>query len=436
MSFSFVHAADIHLGYRQYASPRRYNDFAVAFRYLVNETIDRKADALLLAGDIFHKRAVAPQTLLQATRLLARLKAADIPVVAVQGNHERPREGEYTSWLDYLADVDLLRLITAQYKEGHIVLDRWTPEAKRGAYVDLPCGMRVMGLQYYGATTTRVVNNLIDALPTMPGPRPAFNVLMLHAGLAGVLEEYSGTMTRSQLEPLRARYDYVALGHIHKPFIQDDWIYNPGSLETNSMSEASWRDRGFFVVHVDPEEPTHRAEKVVNPRRTFVRERFDVTPHETPEALMAAVSAWLRGKASDDLRKTEPVVEIQITGTLTFTRAELDLRQVEQMARDLFSATAVRVRDTTTSTDFDIETTGTMTRPQLERHVLSDLVERDARYRGSGEAWANLIVRVKQMALSGSPPKDIVRELEALAEGTDLTADDAPQQEEAETSKC
>ena len=151
---------------------------------------------------------------------------------------------------------------------------------------------------------------------------------------------------------------------------------------------------------------------------------------------MAAVSDWLRAKATDDLRKKEPVVEIQITGTLTFTRAELDLRQVEQMARDLFAATAVRVRDTTTSTDFDIETTGTMTRPQLERHVLKDLVERDARYRGSGEAWANLIVRVKQMALTGSPPADVVRELQSLSERSSVDVEDSAEQEEAETSPC
>ena len=31
-----------------------------------------------------------------------------------------------------------------------------------------------------------------------------------------------------QLMPIRPYADYVALGHIHKPFEMDAWIHNPG----------------------------------------------------------------------------------------------------------------------------------------------------------------------------------------------------------------
>jgi len=437
MPIRFVHAADIHLGYRQYSSNQRYNDFAKAFRFLVDETIARRADALLLAGDIFHKRAIAPHTLLQATRLLDRLRRGGIPVIAVQGNHERPRQGEVASWLDYLADVDLLRLITVRYREGTILVDPWDGKTRRGAYVDLPGGLRVMGVQYYGATTSRVVSDLIEVLPQVPGPRPPFSILMLHAGLEGILHDYSGTLTRAQLEPLRQRFDYLALGHIHKPFVQDDWIYNPGSLETNSMSEEPWRDRGFLVVDIDPaRQPAHTVERVVNPRREFIRYAFDVTRHESPEALLGALCRFVDSKATDAIRAKEPVVEVQITGTLTFSRSELDLRRVEQMVHDAFAATVVRVRDTTTTSDFDIETGQSMTRADLERHVLRDLVERDTRYRGRGEAWANLMVRIKQMTLTGSPPEDVVAELEALTEQSDLAIEDASEEEEPERDRC
>ncbi|MBD3353494.1 MAG: hypothetical protein GF364_18570, partial [Candidatus Lokiarchaeota archaeon] len=49
----FIHAADCHLGYRQYNSKERYKDFNRSFKWLLDLTLKEQPDFLLIAGDLF-----------------------------------------------------------------------------------------------------------------------------------------------------------------------------------------------------------------------------------------------------------------------------------------------------------------------------------------------------------------------------------------------
>jgi DNA repair exonuclease SbcCD nuclease subunit len=415
MTVTLLHAADIHLGYQQYNCPERYDDFAHAFYRLVDHAIARRADAVLLAGDLFHKRTVEPQTLLQASDALGRLRQAGIPAIAIEGNHERPRVlGEF-SWLDYLAEIGLLTLLSPDYSRGPIALDLWTAETRQGAYLDLPGGVRVIGVKYYGASTPRVVRDLTEALPALPGPRPAFTVLMLHAGLQGVLDHYAATLTRGDLEALRPYADYLALGHIHKPFVQDDWIYNPGSLETNSVEETAWDDRGYLLVEIDPaRQPRHRVTHVRGRRRLFVRLTFPVDAYPSPEALEMALCAYLDSEATEAVRRQRPVVDLVLRGVLAFRAADLDTTRLEALASERFAAIYCQLRDLTAPSDFEIRPSDALDREALERFVLQELMERDARRRPASDRWADLALRLKHLSLSGSAPEDVVEALSAF----------------------
>ena len=53
--FSFVHVADLHLGYAQYNLDVRREDFENAFKEVVDKTIELKTDFILIAGDLFHQ---------------------------------------------------------------------------------------------------------------------------------------------------------------------------------------------------------------------------------------------------------------------------------------------------------------------------------------------------------------------------------------------
>src|SRR6185503_10135137 len=113
-------------------------DFADAFRSIADEAIAAKADAFLLVGDLFDRPQVEPPHLRQAQEILARLKAASIPVIAVAGNHDKAfLNSDDPTWLDCLADDELLLLLATRFGPDGPVLERWTPENRRGAWVEL-----------------------------------------------------------------------------------------------------------------------------------------------------------------------------------------------------------------------------------------------------------------------------------------------------------
>ncbi|MBA7689530.1 hypothetical protein ES703_98038 [subsurface metagenome] len=86
--FSFVHAADLHLGYAQYNLDVRRRDFNSVFGELVDKTIELEPDFMVLAGDIFEHARPSNSTLEVAIINFRRLRDAGIPVLAVDGSHD------------------------------------------------------------------------------------------------------------------------------------------------------------------------------------------------------------------------------------------------------------------------------------------------------------------------------------------------------------
>src|SRR5258708_23333295 len=87
MQATFVHTADNHLGYEQYGMKERFNDFARAFFAVVDDAIARKADFVVVSGDLFNKRSIYALTLIQAQHALQRLRHPGIAATAIERNH-------------------------------------------------------------------------------------------------------------------------------------------------------------------------------------------------------------------------------------------------------------------------------------------------------------------------------------------------------------
>src|SRR5215813_15650523 len=128
MRAAFVHTADNHLGYEQYGLKERFNDFARAFLAVVDAAIERRADAFLIAGDLFNKRAIDAQTLMQAQAGFERLREAGIPAIAIEGNHDRSYYRDGTSWLQFLCWQHLLILLSPRIEDGIPQLTAWDPD--------------------------------------------------------------------------------------------------------------------------------------------------------------------------------------------------------------------------------------------------------------------------------------------------------------------
>jgi DNA repair exonuclease SbcCD nuclease subunit len=218
----------------------------------------------------------------------------------------------------------------------------------------------------------------------------------------------------------------VALGHVHKPYEIESWLFNPGSTETWSAEESAW-DRGYYAVTVDTDapdgEPPHHAELVVNPRRPFHRLVFRVDGVPDPTSLyerferFATREAAERGAAAPGPRQ-EPVVDVALTGILGFDGAAVDRSRLEESIERHFHPLTVRIHDTTRDTDYDPETgedggdgRDRSTWHQLELRIFQDLLARDARYLPEASRWATTLAELKQMALGGEEPAAIAAKL-------------------------
>lgn len=407
-----MHVADVHLGYLQYSSSVRYNDFARSFSAMVDDAITRKVDFVLVAGDLFHKRSLDPQTLYQAVGLLAPLHERNIPIVAIIGNHENPHVFEGMSWPDYLNVTGQIILLDAYMKDNQFVIAPWDNVTRKGAFIDLPCGARIIGSRYYGASTPQVLEKYLEVLAGLPSA--PYSIFMLHAGLQGTLDIQAPSVNRTQLDPLRAYTDYIAMGHFHKPYEQDGWIYNPGSLETVGVEEVSWDDRGYLYVEVDPSrQPKHCVTHIISKRRPFVRLSFPVDTYPSPTALMAALLDYAQRQLPPHDQR-QPVIEVTLRGALQFERSNLDLAAIEEQIKQTCNSLLVRIHDATSTNETDIDLPENQTRSELEQGVLQELIGRDARFRIASAEWASFITQIKGAALSSLPAEEIAHELMAF----------------------
>lgn len=415
MRASFLHISDVHLGYQQYGSKERFNDFGLAFHAAVEFAIERSVDFVLISGDLFHKTAIDPPTLLQAVEGCERLHQAEIPVVAVIGNHDRARYFDRISWLDYLAERGYLYLLSPDFGEDGIRLDPW--DGSQGAFVDFD-GTRVYGLPYLGASTGLVLSKLPQALATVNRQGIDFVVLMAHFGLEGEVPGLAGGISQALIDPLREHVDYLALGHLHKPFERQGWVYNPGSLEACGIDESSWAG-GYYHVTIEAErEPRHKAVHIQGPRRPIHRWIFEVGAYPSPEALLSGLQAFLESKKPEIRRDAAPIVEVRLEGVLAFDRQALDMRQVDEAIREVIAPLICRLRNDTRSMAFEITPEARLPRAELERQVLLDLVRRDSRYRQQADFWVGLIREVKDLTLTDGSPQAIAEALRSrLAEG-------------------
>ena len=409
MRATFLHMADCHLGYRQYNSRERQNDFTRAYLDIIRAAIERKVDFVLLAGDLFEKRAIDPVTLDHAITGLERLREAGIPCLAVEGNHELAHYRDSIGWVRFLAERELLTLLNPQRDGERVTLPRY--ENREGAYVEPVPGLRVYGMRYYGSSTAHVVLLVASALASADKQGIEYTIFMAHAGVEGALGRHGGTLSHRELAPLRRHVDYLALGHIHKPYEFDNWIYNPGSPETNSVTEAAWPKRGYYLVEVDTEaEPKHYPVLHSNSRRPFVRLFFKVDACETPMELVNQCRRYVERRRRQ-FRGREPVVELRLTGVLPFDRSALTLAPFSQMIEELYQPLHRIVRNDTRAAEFEVGADQQFSRQALERQIIAGLLERDNRFRARSSEWTELVLAIKQLAVSGAPADAVLEEL-------------------------
>lgn len=414
----FLHVADIHLGIRRYRSEDRARDFFYAWRDCIERyALTEKVSFVLIAGDFFDARKVEPQAMNQAMYCLSKLRDAGIPVVAIEGNHDCHESESKFSWLRSLSQWGFLKLLEPVHDENGVHLLPWNEASARGSYIDIE-GVRIFGSIWYGSTVTEALSRLVDQLRETCDPS-MFNIMMLHTDVEGQLSRPIPALPVEKIRELKSYVDYLALGHTHKNFEIDGWVYNPGSLEACSVDEYS-NIRGAYLVEVNGKQHTAQLVREYH-QRPVIRMELDASGYDSPEALVDALFAYLRRDLPPLLPTAEgeetppaPVLEFTLRGRLGFKSSLLEINRLRDEIRHEFDLLLVMMRNQTVPIEYAVAAglNEHVTRTERERRVIEDLIARDTRYSARAAGIAGLVLEAKVLALAEEPPAKIAEMIE------------------------
>jgi DNA repair protein SbcD/Mre11 len=410
----FLHIADIHLGIRRYRSEDRARDFFYAWRDCIERyALDEKVSFVLIAGDFFDARKVEPQAMNQAMYCLSRLREAKIPVIAIEGNHDCHETESKFSWLRSLSQWGYIKLLEPVYNDGVVNLAPWDEKNHVGSYIDID-GVRVFGSIWYGSTIGKALPALIDQLREHRSPSH-FNVMMLHTDVEGQLNRPIPALPVAEINKLKSYVDYLALGHTHKNFEIDGWVYNPGSLEACSVDEYANVRGAYLVEVVDGRHTAHLVRDYH--QRPVMRLSFDVGGYTTPEELHETLFTQLRSEVTphDPSEGGEaPVIELTLRGRLGFKSSLLEINRLREDIKKEFKPLLVMMKNQTVPVEYAVAAglSEGVSRAERERRVIEDLILRDSRYRDQAQSLAALVIEAKRLALADETPSRIIEVIE------------------------
>jgi DNA repair protein SbcD/Mre11 len=411
----FLHLADIHLGIRRYRNEERTRDFFYAWSSCLEKyALRERVSFVLIAGDLFDARRVEPQAMNHAMHCLVKLRDAGIPVIAIEGNHDSHEAAHSFSWLRSLSQWGFIKLLEPAHDESGVRLLPWDERARSGSYVDID-GVRIFGTSWYGATISHALPALVDQLREHRG-EGRFQIMMLHTDVEGQLNRPIPALPVAKINELRSHVDYLALGHTHKNFEIDGWVYNPGSLEACSVDEYAHR-RGAYLVEVEGGRHTARLVQDYE-QRPIVRLSFDVGGRATPDELYADLFAQLRREVTphggDGGEARAPVIELALRGHLGFKSSLLEVNRIRDEVEREFRPLLSMVRNQTVPVEYAVAAglSEHATRAERERRVIEDLIARDARFRDRAVEMAGLVLEAKRLALTGEAPAKIAELIE------------------------
>ena len=227
----FLHLSDLHLG-------KRVCEFSMLDdqRYILEQVLSlldaRPVDGVLLAGDLYDKPVPPAEAVRLLDWFLTKLAARGLPVFAVSGNHDSADRIAFGAQLlagsrVYVSPVFAAPPAPITLTDEYGPVDVWLlpflkPAAVRHVFPDEK-------IESY--------NDAIGCVLNACAPDPARrNVLVAHQFVAGAAccesEEVSVGGVDSVDASLFDGFDYVALGHSHKPHtVCRDKIAYSGSLE-------------------------------------------------------------------------------------------------------------------------------------------------------------------------------------------------------------
>lgn len=211
-----IHLSDLHLG-------KRLNDFSLIedqkyiLKIIIN-TIDlEKPDAILIAGDVYDKSVPSTEAVELFDDFLTSIAKRDIKCFIISGNHDSAERIAFGGRLMSASGIYLSPVYSGSVEPVYMDDDFGTVAIYMLPFVK-PVNVRRFFPQAEIATYDDAVGTAVNAMELNPDNR---NVILSHQFVTGALRSDSEEISVGGSDNISAdifdKFDYVALGHIHRP---------------------------------------------------------------------------------------------------------------------------------------------------------------------------------------------------------------------------
>lgn len=244
-----VHLSDLHLG-------KRVNEFSMIedqkyiLERILNIIIENKADAVMIAGDIYDRPVPPVQAVELFDGFLTALMKINIPVMVISGNHDSAER------IGFGADImSAGRIYMSHAFDGKMQCVTLTDEYGPVNFYMLPF-VRPSAVRAYFDVDIKDYNDAVGAvIQSVTCNTDERNVIISHQFVTGARTCQSEEISVGGLDNVDASvygiFDYAALGHIHGPQNIGDNIRYCGTPLKYSFSEINHK-KSVTIVELGP----------------------------------------------------------------------------------------------------------------------------------------------------------------------------------------
>lgn len=212
----FAHISDLHLGKRVHQFSM-IEDQKYILDKIVELVVQEEVDGVFIAGDVYDKVYPSAEAVALFDSFLVKLAKEDIKVFVISGNHDSPERIAFLGQLTQKAGVYLSPVYDGEVKK----ISMEDQHGKLNVYL-LPFIKPIHVRHFFPEETianyTEAMKVVVEHMELNSEER---NILVAHQFVTGAMRSDSEEISVGGLDNVEASvfetFDYVALGHIHRP---------------------------------------------------------------------------------------------------------------------------------------------------------------------------------------------------------------------------
>ena len=243
-----LHTADWHLGKTLLNYSLIKDQDFILNHQLMDVADDLKPDAIIIAGDVYDRADPSTDAVELFDEIIFKLTEKKIPTLCIAGNHDSAERLNFGSRL-FANKEFYITTKTTSTPENIVLEDKFGEVYFSLIPYFVPAAIESDERLTFDAANKIYLDKARQRIPV--GKR---SVAIAHAFVEGGEEsdserKFVGTTGKVSAETF-AGYDYVALGHLHKPQRISDNIFYSGSPLKYSAKESTHK-KGFTLVELD-----------------------------------------------------------------------------------------------------------------------------------------------------------------------------------------